>query len=69
MHQFAIGAAPLTMDGADPSASAAIAKGGMLHTGDSETVSAKLKPGSYVLYCIVGGHYAAGQHTEFTVSR
>jgi FtsP/CotA-like multicopper oxidase with cupredoxin domain len=50
MHQFAIGADPLTLDGAEPVASAAIAKGGMLHTGDTETVTADLKPGKYVLY-------------------
>jgi nitrite reductase (NO-forming) len=68
MHQFAIGADPLTMDGAEPAASAAIAKGGMLHTGDKETVTADLKPGKYVLYCLMGGHYAAGQKIGFTVS-
>jgi uncharacterized cupredoxin-like copper-binding protein len=68
MHQFAIGADPLTLDGAEPAASAAIAKGGMLHTGDSETVSADLKPGKYILYCLMGGHYAAGQKLPFTVT-
>ena len=68
MHQFAIGADPLTMDGAEPAAAAAIAKGEMLHTGDTETVSADLKPGKYVLYCLMGGHYAAGQHIPFTVT-
>jgi FtsP/CotA-like multicopper oxidase with cupredoxin domain len=68
MHQFAIGADPLTLEGAEPAASAAIAKGGMLHTGDSETVTADLKPGKYVLYCLMGGHYAAGQKLPFTVS-
>jgi FtsP/CotA-like multicopper oxidase with cupredoxin domain len=69
MHQFAIGADPLTLDGGEPAASAALAKGGMLHGGDSGTVTADLKPGRYVLYCIVGGHFAAGQHASFTVSR
>jgi hypothetical protein len=34
MHQFAIGADPLTLDGSEPAASAAIAKGAMLHAGD-----------------------------------
>jgi uncharacterized cupredoxin-like copper-binding protein len=68
MHQFAIGADPLTLDGGEPAPSAAIAKGEMLHTGDSESVSAELKPGKYVLYCLMGGHYAAGQHIPFTVS-
>jgi FtsP/CotA-like multicopper oxidase with cupredoxin domain len=68
MHQFAIGANPLTMDGEEPAASAAIAKGAMLHTGDGGAVTAELKSGKYVLYCIVGGHFTAGQHTPFTVS-
>jgi uncharacterized cupredoxin-like copper-binding protein len=68
MHRFAIGAEPLTMDGAEPAASAAMAKGGMLDSGDTETVSADLKPGKYVLYCLMGGHYVAGQQTAFTVT-
>jgi nitrite reductase (NO-forming) len=68
MHQFAIGADPLAMNGGEPDASAALAKGGMLHTGDTETVTADLKPGKYVLYCLMGGHYAAGQKLPFTVS-
>jgi nitrite reductase (NO-forming) len=67
MHQFAIGRAPLAMNGAEPAASAILAKGGMLSGGGHETVSADLKPGKYVLYCLMSGHYAAGQHTEFTV--
>jgi FtsP/CotA-like multicopper oxidase with cupredoxin domain len=68
MHQFAIGADPLEMDGSEPAEGAAIAKGEMLHTGDSETVTADLKPGKYVLYCLMGGHFAAGQKLPFTVS-
>jgi len=68
MHQFAIGADPLTLDGAEPAASAALAKGDMLHAGDSGSVTADLKPGKYVLYCLLGGHYAAGQKLPFTVS-
>ena len=57
MHQFAIGADPLTLDGAEPAASSALAKGDMLHTGDSGSVTADLKRGKYVLYCLLGGHY------------
>jgi len=40
----------------------------MLHTGDTETVTADLKPGKYILYCLMGGHFAAGQKLPFTVS-
>jgi uncharacterized cupredoxin-like copper-binding protein len=28
-----------------------------------------LKPGKYMLFCNVQGHYAAGQHTVFTVTK
>jgi nitrite reductase (NO-forming) len=68
MHQFAIGADPLTMDGDEPAETAALAKGKMLAAGEHETVSADLKPGKYVLYCLMGGHFAAGQKLPFTVS-
>jgi uncharacterized cupredoxin-like copper-binding protein len=68
MHQFAIGADPLTLDAGEPAPGAAIAKGEMLHTGGSGTVTADLKPGKYILYCLLGGHYAAGQKLPFTVS-
>jgi uncharacterized cupredoxin-like copper-binding protein len=69
MHQFAIGRAPLQMQGAEPAQSAALAKGTMLQGGAKETVHATLKPGKYVLYCLVSGHYAAGQHSELTVTK
>jgi uncharacterized cupredoxin-like copper-binding protein len=69
MHQFAIGKDPLTMAGAEPAPSAAIAKGKMLGAGQKETVSMDLEPGSYVLYCLMSGHYAAGQHTKFMVTK
>ena len=68
MHQFAIGRAPLAMSGGQPATSAAIAKGKMLMGGGKETVTAKLTPGQYVLYCLMPGHYAAGQHTMLTVT-
>ncbi len=67
MHQFAIGRAPPAMNGAEPAASAILAKGAMLSGGGHEMVSAALEPGKYVLYCLMSGHYAAGQHTEFKV--
>src|SRR4051795_2429807 len=69
MHQFAIGKDPLTMAGAEPAPSAAIAKGKMLGAGQKETLSLNLKPGSYILYCLMSGHYAAGQHTKFMVMK
>jgi uncharacterized cupredoxin-like copper-binding protein len=68
MHQFAIGKAPLKQSGAEPAADAAIAKGRMLAAGDRETLKARLAPGRYTLYCLLPGHYAAGQKVDFTVT-
>ena len=45
-----------------------LAEGQVLSGGQSETVSATLKPGSYELICHVPGHYMAGQHIPFTVT-
>jgi len=67
MHQFAIVPAPAKVSGGTPDVNAAVAKGKMLGGGQSETVSADLKPGSYELVCLLAGHYAAGQKLAFTV--
>jgi uncharacterized cupredoxin-like copper-binding protein len=37
--------------------------------GASGKMTLKLTPGSYVLFCNVPGHYAAGQHVRLTVTR
>ena len=39
---------------------------GPMHSGQ---MAVNLKPGKYELFCNVPGHYAAGQHTTFTVTR
>lgn len=67
MHQFAIGKAPLKMAGAEPDPSAAIVTSEMLDAGAKATVTADLKPGNYVLYCLMSGHFVAGQKMAFTV--
>ncbi len=38
-----------------------------LKPGTSKTLRLTLKPGRYVLYCNVAGHYQAGQRIAFTV--
>jgi uncharacterized cupredoxin-like copper-binding protein len=69
-HQFAILKAPAKLDSAGtPDAATYLAKSAVLAASASETVSAKLTPGSYELVCIMPGHYAAGQHTAFTVTQ
>jgi uncharacterized cupredoxin-like copper-binding protein len=42
--------------------------GSDLAPGAHRTVRATLTPGHYVALCNLPGHYAAGMHTEFTVS-
>jgi uncharacterized cupredoxin-like copper-binding protein len=69
MHQFAIAADPVKLAGAEPDPATAIAKTGMLAAGAAGSVSADLKPGTYTLFCLLAGHYAAGQHTSFTVTK
>jgi uncharacterized cupredoxin-like copper-binding protein len=39
-----------------------------MRPGQSGRVTLRLKPGKYELFCNVPGHYAAGQHTVFTVT-
>ncbi len=40
---------------------------GDLKAGQSKTIRLDLKAGHYALICNLPGHYAAGQHTDFTV--
>jgi len=40
---------------------------GDLAPGQAKTINLSLKPGHYALICNLPGHYAAGQHTDFTV--
>jgi uncharacterized cupredoxin-like copper-binding protein len=40
---------------------------GDLQPGEAKTIHLNLKPGHYALICNLPGHYAAGQHTDFTV--
>jgi uncharacterized cupredoxin-like copper-binding protein len=36
--------------------------------GQTGHMTVNLKPGRYMLFCNLPGHYAAGQHTMFTVT-
>jgi uncharacterized cupredoxin-like copper-binding protein len=40
---------------------------GDLKAGASKSLTLNLKPGHYALICNLPGHYAAGQHVDFTV--
>jgi uncharacterized cupredoxin-like copper-binding protein len=37
--------------------------------GKSGRMTMRLKPGTYMLFCNARGHYAAGQHTVFNVTK
>jgi nitrite reductase (NO-forming) len=66
-HGFAIVKAPAKLEGGMVDHHSLLAEGKVLSGGQSETISATLKPGSYELICHVPGHYMAGQHIPFTV--
>jgi nitrite reductase (NO-forming) len=67
-HGFAIVKAPAKLSGGMVDHDSLLASGKVLSNGQSQTVSATLKPGSYELICHVPGHYMAGQHIPFKVT-
>jgi uncharacterized cupredoxin-like copper-binding protein len=68
MHGLAIVEAPAKVSGGMLDHGSFLAKGKDLQGGESETLTADLKPGKYELVCHVPGHYAAGQKLAFTVT-
>jgi uncharacterized cupredoxin-like copper-binding protein len=68
-HELMIERVPLKMDGPGrPNEEAAQGMIEDMEPGDSGKMTLKLAPGSYVLFCNVTGHYAAGQHVRFNVT-
>jgi uncharacterized cupredoxin-like copper-binding protein len=55
------------MNGARADESGNVGETGDLKAGASKKLTLNLKPGHYALICNLPGHYAAGQHTDFTV--
>jgi len=45
-----------------------LGNGSELAGGESDLITADLKPGSYELVCYLPGHYAAGQKLPFEVT-
>jgi FtsP/CotA-like multicopper oxidase with cupredoxin domain len=69
MHGFAIAKTPVKAPGGALDESGFVAEGEHLSPGGSESVTADLVPGRYELVCHVPGHYMAGQHIPFTVTK
>ena len=67
MHGMAFALVPVKESGGMVDESALLNKGNELAAGESEIITADLKPGSYELICFVPGHYAAGQKLAFEV--
>jgi uncharacterized cupredoxin-like copper-binding protein len=68
-HELMIERMPLKMDAPGrPNEEAAQGMIEDMEPGDRGRMTLKLTPGSYVLFCNVAGHYAAGQHIRFTVT-
>lgn len=68
-HELMIERMPIKMDGPGrPNEDAAQGMIDDMKPGASGKMTLNLKPGTYVLFCNVPGHYAAGQHIRFTVT-
>lgn len=68
-HGLGIVPAPAKLQGGLIAHHTMLAEGKVLGGGQSEALSATLKPGAYELVCHVPGHYMAGQHIPFTVTQ
>jgi uncharacterized cupredoxin-like copper-binding protein len=68
-HELMVERMPMTMDGpGQPNEDAAQGMIQDMAPGASGKMTLNLKPGVYMLFCNVMGHYAAGQHTMFRVT-
>lgn len=68
-HELMVERAPIKFDGPGrPTEDAAMGMIEDMGPGGHGKMTLNLKPGKYVLFCNVTGHYAAGQHTTFTVT-
>ena len=68
MHGIAVTAAPAKAPGGALDETTLLGKGNELAGGETDLVTADLKPGSYELVCFLPGHFAAGQKLPFEVT-
>jgi len=70
VHELMVERMPMRMDGPGrPNEKAALGMIQDMQPGASGKMTLNLKPGTYQLFCNVPGHYAAGQHAVFTVTK
>jgi FtsP/CotA-like multicopper oxidase with cupredoxin domain len=67
MHGMAMALTPVSAPGGMLDEAGLLTKGKELGAGESDTITADLKPGKYELVCFLPGHYAAGQKLAFEV--
>ena len=68
-HELMIERMPITFDSPlHPTEDAAQGMIDDMDAGQTGTMTLKLTPGTYMLFCNVTGHYAAGQHIVFRVT-
>lgn len=68
-HELMIERMPIKMDApGQPNEDAALGMIEDMEPGQSGHMTLDLKPGTYMLFCNVPGHYAMGQHTMFKVT-
>jgi uncharacterized cupredoxin-like copper-binding protein len=69
-HELMVERAPIKMMSAGkPDEDAAQGMIDDMNTGQTGRMTIRLKPGRYVLFCNAPGHFAAGQHISFTVTK
>ena len=69
-HELMVERMPIKFDSTNtPTESAALGMIDDMAPGESGQMTLTLKPGQYMLFCNVSGHYAAGQHTVLTVTQ
>jgi uncharacterized cupredoxin-like copper-binding protein len=68
MHGMAMAITPVDAASGTPAEASLLAKGKQLAAGETDEITAELKPGSYELVCFIPGHYAAGQKLAFEVT-
>ena len=69
-HELMVEPAPIKFDApGKPTEEAATGMIEEMGAGAHGRMTMQLEPGKYMLFCNVPGHYAAGQHTTFTVTK